>query len=64
LLPVAHAADGLVEAFEVKAARSFAVAMQWHPEWRTSENPFYAAIFAAFGDACRQRNEARTNTRI
>lgn len=64
LLPLARAADGLVEAFELKAARSFAVAVQWHPEWRTSENPFYAAIFKAFGDACRQRNAARQNTEI
>lgn len=64
LLPLARAADGLVEAFELKAARSFAVAVQWHPEWRTSENPFYAAIFKAFGDACRQRNIARQNTEI
>ena len=64
LLPLARAKDGLVEAFELKAARSFAVAVQWHPEWRTSENSFYAAIFAAFGDACRQRNAARSNTNI
>ena len=64
LLPLAHAADGLVEAFELKAARSFAVAVQWHPEWRTSDNPFYEAIFNAFGDACRQRNANRHNTKI
>ena len=59
LQPLAHATDGLVEAFELNAAHSFAMAVQWHPEWRTSENPFYAAIFKAFGDACRQRNAAR-----
>ena len=64
LVPMAHAADGLVEAFEVAAARSFAVAVQWHPEWRTSENPFYTAIFHAFGEACRQRNAVRRNTQI
>lgn len=64
LLPLARAADGLVEAFELKAARSFAVAVQWHPEWRTSENPFYAAIFKAFGDACRQRNAAREHNNL
>ena len=64
LLPVARTADGLVEAFEVEAARSFAVAVQWHPEWRTSENTFYAAIFSAFGDACRQRNAIRRATSI
>lgn len=60
LRPVAHARDGLVEAFEVEAATGFALAMQWHPEWKTSENPFYAAIFKAFGDACRERHIART----
>ena len=64
LLPLARAADGLVEAFELKAARSFAVAVQWHPEWRTTENPFYAAIFKAFGDACRQRNAAREHNNL
>lgn len=59
LRAVAHAADGLVEAFEVQDASAFAVAVQWHPEWRTHENAFYSALFAAFGDACRARSEAR-----
>jgi putative glutamine amidotransferase len=53
LRALAHAQDGLVEAFEVEGAKSFAVAVQWHPEWRTSDTPFYSAIFSAFGDACR-----------
>ena len=47
--------DGLVEAFSVEAAAGFACAVQWHPEWRSTENPFYAALFQAFGDACRER---------
>ncbi|WP_394790996.1 gamma-glutamyl-gamma-aminobutyrate hydrolase family protein [Rhodoferax sp.] len=55
LRAVARAPDGLVEAFEIQGASTFAVAVQWHPEWRSAENPFYAAIFAAFGAACRQR---------
>jgi len=59
LRALAHAQDGLVEAFEVEGAKSFAVAVQWHPEWRTSDNPFYGAIFAAFGDACRAHRAAR-----
>jgi putative glutamine amidotransferase len=59
LRALAHAQDGLVEAFEVAGAESFAVAVQWHPEWRTSDNPFYSAIFAAFGDACRAYRAAR-----
>lgn len=58
LRAVAHAPDGLVEAFEVRDAASFAVAVQWHPEWRTPQNTFYSALFAAFGDACRARSEA------
>ena len=59
LRAVAHAPDGLVEAFEMQGARSFAYAMQWHPEWRTAENAFYTAIFQAFGNACRQRQDSR-----
>ncbi|MCG3201401.1 MAG: Gamma-glutamyl-gamma-aminobutyrate hydrolase PuuD [Gammaproteobacteria bacterium] len=55
----AVAPDGLVEAFTVRGARAFALAVQWHPEWRVLENPFYAATFRAFGDACRQRAMTR-----
>ena len=59
LRPVAHAPDGLVEAVEVAGANTFALAVQWHPEWRPHETPFYAAIFAAFGRACEARRQAR-----
>jgi len=59
LQAMAHAPDGLVEAFAVKGARAFAYAMQWHPEWRCWDNPFYAAIFEAFGRACCQRRSQR-----
>ncbi|MCC6716043.1 MAG: gamma-glutamyl-gamma-aminobutyrate hydrolase family protein [Gammaproteobacteria bacterium] len=55
----AIAPDGLIEAFSVRDARAFALAVQWHPEWRVLENPFYAATFHAFGDACRQRAMTR-----
>jgi putative glutamine amidotransferase len=60
LRALALAPDGLVEAFEVTGATAFAYAVQWHPEWKTSENLFYAAIFAAFGNACQARNASRT----
>ena len=56
---MAHAPDGVVEAFAVKDAKAFAYAVQFHPEWRCWENPFYTAIFEAFGAACRQRQTAR-----
>lgn len=59
LRAIGHAPDGLVEAFEISGAPAFAYAVQWHPEWRWSENPFYTAIFAAFGAACRSRNSER-----
>lgn len=49
----AVANDGLVEAFRVDGSKAFALAVQWHPEWRVTENEFSMAIFAAFGDACR-----------
>ena len=54
-----HSSDGLVEAFEIRGAASFAYAVQWHPEWNCQENPFYSAIFAAFGQACRLRHAGR-----
>lgn len=60
LRAVAHAPDGLIEAFEVEGSKTFAYAVQWHPEWRPAENPFNSAMFKAFGDACRARQRART----
>jgi putative glutamine amidotransferase len=33
--------------------------VQFHPEWRCRENPFYPAIFDAFGRACRSRHSLR-----
>lgn len=49
----ARATDGLVEAFSDSAAAGFALALQWHPEWRLTENPASVRIFDAFGQACR-----------
>jgi putative glutamine amidotransferase len=49
----AIAEDGLVEGFTVRDAPGFTLSVQWHPEWKTTENPVSLAIFRAFGDACR-----------
>jgi putative glutamine amidotransferase len=49
----ARAPDGLIEAFRVRNAPGFALAVQWHPEWQVLKNPFSLAMFAAFGDAAR-----------
>ena len=55
----ARAPDGVVEAFRVSEARSFALAVQWHPEWKVMSNPFGRALFATFGAACRTRSESK-----
>jgi putative glutamine amidotransferase len=55
----AVADDGLIEAFSVTNAPGFTLAMQWHPEWKITENPYSMKLFGAFGAACRefQRNK-------
>lgn len=53
LLIEATAPDGLIEAFRGPGP-GFLLAVQWHPEWRVTQHPFYRAIFQAFGEACRQ----------
>lgn len=55
----ARAPDGLVEAFRVKSASRFAVAVQWHPEWQVMSNTFSRAIFAALGAASLERAQSR-----
>ncbi len=55
----ALAPDGTIEAVRVRDARAFALGIQWHPEWRWHENRASRAIFAAFGDACRERARGR-----
>jgi putative glutamine amidotransferase len=51
----ARATDGLVEAFRVKSAPTFALAVQWHPEWQVMSNEFSRALFAEFGKAARNK---------
>src|SRR5688572_24183712 len=55
----ARAPDGLIEAFSVKSAPTFALAVQWHPEWQVMSNPFGRALFAEFGRAARVRQASR-----
>ncbi|HRJ60777.1 MAG TPA: gamma-glutamyl-gamma-aminobutyrate hydrolase family protein, partial [Azospirillaceae bacterium] len=52
LIVEATAPDGLIEAVAVED-QPFAIGAQWHPEWRFQDNPFSAALFAAFGAAAR-----------
>jgi putative glutamine amidotransferase len=59
LIVEARAPDGLIEGFRVGGAPRFAVAVQWHPEWQALSNPFSRALFAAFGEASRERAHTR-----
>ncbi len=45
----AVAPDGQIEAVSLPRAKGFLLGVQWHPEWRWSQNPLSAAIFAGFG---------------
>lgn len=55
----AVAGDGLIEAFRVDSVPGFALAVQWHPEWKSGDNDVSIAIFKAFGDACREQARQR-----
>lgn len=47
--------DGIIEGVRVIDTPTFALGVQWHPEYRPLDNPFSTALFRAFGDACRVR---------
>jgi putative glutamine amidotransferase len=59
LVAEAHAPDGLVEGVRVLGAPAFAYGVQWHPEWRHQEHPFYQRTLEAFADACRAHRDRR-----
>jgi putative glutamine amidotransferase len=60
LVAEAKAEDGVIEAFRIDGAKTFALAVQWHPEWKVMENPFSRALFAAFGQAGRDHASRRS----
>ena len=59
----AVAEDGTVEAVSVRDAKSFAVGVQWHPEYWFKSDSASARIFQAFGDAVREHAAAKTGLR-
>jgi putative glutamine amidotransferase len=59
LVVEARAPDGVIEAFRVKDAPRFALAVQWHPEWQVMSDSFSRAMFAAFGAASRERAQLK-----
>ncbi len=56
-----YAPDGTAEALTVSGCEGFAMAVQWHPEYRATEDPVSRALFAAFGTALL-RWQARDNS--
>ncbi|KQT45251.1 glutamine amidotransferase [Aureimonas sp. Leaf454] len=59
LVVEATAPDGTIEAVRVADAGAFALGVQWHPEYWAESDEASAAIFRAFGDACRAHRAAR-----
>ena len=47
------APDGTPEAIRIKDAPGFAMAVQWHPEYKATEDSVSRLLFAAFGNALR-----------
>jgi len=58
----AVAPDGVIEAVSVRGALSFALGVQWHPEYRPTENPISMALFRAFAEAAESRVNRRSGT--
>ena len=56
----ATAPDGTIEAVRVRNAVSFALGVQWHPEFWVRTDPPSAKLFAAFGHAMRSRMAQRS----
>ena len=59
LIVEARAADNLIEAIRLDAPDPFLLAVQWHPEWKVSDNPFHLGIFKLFAAAARKRADHR-----
>lgn len=53
-----RAPDGVIEAVRVKGS-SFALGVQWHPEYRCVDNPDSMKLFAAFGAAAQAHAASR-----
>jgi putative glutamine amidotransferase len=49
----ATAPDGLVEAYSTRIGKAPVIAVQWHPEWNTQDNPDSQAFFRLLGRTLR-----------
>ena len=60
----ATAADGQIEAVSVIGAKTFAIGVQWHPEFKPLADAASTALFHAFATACSARQHARSHPRM
>jgi putative glutamine amidotransferase len=60
----ARAPDGIIEAVSVKGAKTFAIGVQWHPEYKAASNPDSVKLFDAFGGAVRKHAAQRSALRL
>ena len=51
----AIAPDGLIEAISCIKEKSFALGVQWHPEWNFSQDKLSSTLFKAFGEVVNKR---------
>lgn len=54
-----YAPDRTPEAIVIAGARSFALGVQWHPEWNAALDPVSRPLFIAFGEAAQSRAESK-----
>ena len=54
LLEEARSEDGLIEAFSSVNTSWWVVGVQWHPEWKFSENQISSRLFSEFGKQIRK----------
>ncbi len=50
----ATAPDGLIEAYSAQVSGAPVLAVQWHPEWQTEDNPDSQTYFRLLGQAMRR----------
>jgi putative glutamine amidotransferase len=59
LIAEGHAPDGTIEAVRVNGTASFALGVQWHPEYKAASNLFSMKLYGAFGEEARKRVRSR-----
>jgi putative glutamine amidotransferase len=55
----AVAPDVVIEAVSMPGERGFVLGVQWHPEYRATENPVSMVLFRAFAEAAESRASRR-----